>query len=212
MTFTQIQTEIRTRLDEASVIFWADADIREAINDGYQEMSDASEWYERNANINLTINTVYYDLTSSSILTDEFLAMKQAFNNQENWWLDPRTVWDLDASYRGWESVTGPPKRFFMRGLWFLGLDPKPPATSGTVRLYYSAMPAALSAGGDVPGFPQEFHFGLVEYALYDLLGQEAETQKALQHWKQYKGYEAALVDFVNHRISTPRLSGYKGA
>lgn len=211
MTFTQLQAEVRARLDEATANFYSDQDVKDALNEAYQEMADESEWYERNATIALTANAVYYDLSSASILTDEFLSLRWCYNTQTTRWLEPSSVYDLDRQYRAWENTTGAPDYFFMRGLWNVGLYPKPAATSGTVRLYYSAVPAALSAGGDTPSFHQEFHLGLVEYALYDLYGQDAETKEALRHWQQYRGYADGLRAWVQGRISRPRLESMKG-
>src|SRR6185295_4388477 len=101
----------------------------------------------------------------------------------------PTHVRNLDYhTYRLWESIAaGSLQNFFQRGLWWLGTFPQSPSDSSWVRFFYTALPATLSATTDTPGFPQEFHYGLVEYAVSDLLGQEGETKKAMAFWARYK-------------------------
>ena len=66
-----------------------------------------------------------------------------------------------------------------------------------------------MSADSDTPGFPQEFHFGIVEYALYDLFAQEGDTQKALKHWMDYEAYENALSKYVDGRMAKDKIGAF---
>jgi hypothetical protein len=204
MTFTQLQSEVRTRLNEASANFWANTDINTSINDGYAELSDASEWKESSASVATTANVTYYSLLTMT--SDEILSLRSAQNPTTKYWLQPADALYMDSQvHPRWENITSEPEYYLMRGLFQVGYTPKRNA-SGTILQFYSMMPAALSAGTDTPGFPQEFHFGIVEYALYDLLAQEGETDKSLTHWEQYLGYEKSLVEYVNSRIGHPRV------
>jgi hypothetical protein len=62
-----------------------------------------------------------------------------------------------------------------------------------------------MSAATDTPGFPEEFHAGLVDLAVSDLLAQERETSKALRYWDRGMGYGAELRQYVGGR---QRLAG----
>ena len=66
-----------------------------------------------------------------------------------------------------------------------------------------------MSAGTDEPGFHRTFHYGLVEYAVSDLLSQDNETDLALRVWKEYLLYENGLKDYVEGRASVPTVHGY---
>lgn len=205
MTFGEAQTKTRRRLNESSTVFFSDQDIKDALNEGYAEMADASEFYERQAMVPMIEGHTYYDLSLG--LPDTFLSPRRAYNPTTAKWLTPTDPRDLDYHrYTQWELMTGEPDMYLMRGNWWFGVSPKPSRDSVGMRLYYTAIPEPLSATTDEPLFPQEFHDGTVAFALSDLLAQMKETEKALKYWQIYKQYETALVDYVNGRTSVARL------
>lgn len=213
MTFAELQTEVFRRLDEDSSdpTFWSLADVKEALNDGYEEISDASEWYETDSPIDLVASQVYYDLTSV-LGSNTILSPKGIFNTTTEQWLDFTTDRDMDAEMLQWEIVDGEPQKCLLRGLWWLGLFPRPDsATPRAVRVYYSALPAPLVDGGDLPGFPEEFQYGLVHFAVGDLLAAERSTEKALGHFAEYGGYAARLTKYVQGRIAVDRITRLHG-
>ena len=206
MTFAELQTEVTRRLNESSTAaaYWTVQDVKDALNEGYAELSDASEWYERSATISKASQRTYYDLRTN--LSDTFLAPRRAFNVETNKWLDPINVRKLDFhTFRQWEINPGEPQMMFMRGLWWLGLYPRPNASTGTVTFYYTAMPPDLSADGDTPTFPQEYHLGIVLYALYELKSQERESKLAMKYFGEYEIYEKGLTKYVLQRQGLDR-------
>ena len=209
MTYTQLKAEVRRRLNETSANFWADADVNAAINDGYAEMSDVSEWYKRSSTVTLTTNTTYY--TPSTLTSTEFLSPVACQNATTKKWLEMVDERWLDENmYPRWESISSEPEYMLMRGLFKIGFTPKP-TTSRQLTFYYSSIPSALSSGSDEPGFPQEYHFGIVEYALYDLHCQEGEIDKALDNWKAYLEYENGLVKYSDNPIAIPKVNSFNG-
>jgi len=205
VTFLELQTEVFRRLEEdsSSPDFHTLQKIKDSINEGYEEISEATEWYETNLNISLTTST-YYDL--SSLTTRPFLSLSRVFNNQINQWLVTTDYRELDNQFPMWEANTGEPTKILMRGAWWLGLYPKAPAASGTIKLYHTGMPAALSADGDTPGFPQEFHPALLDYATYDRLCHDRQFDKAMQYWQAYQQGEQKLAEYVRSRIRMDRV------
>ena len=177
MNFGQMQTEVRRKLNETSATFWTNDDIKEALNEGYEEISDETEWYEREATIQTTANRLYHDLRT--VLSDTFLSLRRVWNTETQRWCYPTNPREKDGGYRQWELNQGEPQDVFMRCLWFLGQWPKRGGDSGRTRIVYTALPPAMDDGADEPDFPKEFHRGIVEYALSDLLAQERETKKA---------------------------------
>lgn len=219
MTFLEMQTEVQRRLEEsASGVFWTLAQQKTAINDGYEEMSDLCEWNETSQDVSLTTST-YYDL--SSVLTLPVLRVTRVFNNQTNRWLHPTDVREMDHTRRQWEDATGAAERWWIRGGWWLGLYPKASSATGTVKVFHTAIPTALSADGNTPGFAQEFHLGLVEYACYDLLCQDREPEKALKYWARFdkrdnlvggfQYYVEGLARYARQRDRYDRVMGYTG-
>ena len=210
MDFGELKTEVFRRLNESSSspVYWTEADVEESLNDGYQELADATEWYERHVTMDLLSHRTYYDMRY--VAEDTWLGPRRCFNNQTSRWLDPSNVNDFDSERVKWEDNGGEPQRFFMRGSWWFGVWPQPDADSGTLRLYYSGTPPTLTADADTIEIPLEFQEGVIEYAVYDLLAQEAETAKALSHWNAYKVFETALKAWVGGRLSPDRVGGMK--
>ncbi len=205
-----MQAEVFRRLEEssASPIFWTVAQVKEAINKGQREISDATEWYETSDTIALTASQYVYDLTDAVAgLSPLPLSVKACRNDQTLRWMRPTTVRELDtAGLQRWETSVGEPDMFAIRGLYWLQFERAVSSTAGTVTVFYSALPADLSANGDTPAFPQEFHLALVDFALYDLLCQDRENHKAIYFWEKYKTREEKLKRYVQQRESIDRV------
>lgn len=185
------------------------AEIKRAINRGYRETADVAEWNETSTALSLTANTTYFDL--STLISNKVLTVKRAYNNQTSQWLVPRDVRDFDENYQQWENITGEPSQFIVRGLWWLRFDRYKTSTSGTVTIHYTLVPTDLSADADTPAFPQEFHLALVDFAVADLLFQDAETKKGMRYWLRYKAGEEALKRYANQRAQVDRQGALHG-
>ncbi|HEX7767272.1 MAG TPA: hypothetical protein VF443_11195 [Nitrospira sp.] len=212
MTLLEMATETARRLREPrsgqmSGIYFSDEDIRDAVNEGYMELSDASEWFEEFVEIDLLKDRPYYDLFS--LIGPVFLSIKPAFDESTNRWLIPSTVRNLDNHDRRWERVTNRPQRVFLRGYRWMGLYPRitsdgSGADNTALKVYYTRLPEPMCADTDEPGFPEAFHKGCIEFALTDLYAEDGETKLALEAWTKYLAYEADLSAWVNHRAARP--------
>jgi hypothetical protein len=207
MTFAEMKALVARRLAEVNGrTFWTDADIAEAINLGYAELSDSTEWNEQHITLDLLNDRPYYDLRT--IIGDRFLAIRPALNIDTRRWLIPTVPRTLDMHDRRWERVMGEPQRFVLRGLWWLGLYPRVQADAGTVTLWDVELPDPLVHDDDEPGFPAAYHLGCVDFALSDLWAQDGEVTWALGAWQSYLATEAALQQWVDHRGFTPAMRG----
>ncbi len=205
MTFLEIQQEISRRLAEVQGrVFWSAGEIKTAANDGYMEISDQSEWYEKWVDIPLYNDHAYYDLRT--VVGGDLLSVKPGFDRQTNRWLIPSTVRQLDSRDRRWERVTGEPQRIFLRGLWWLGFYPRIQTDAGVIKQYYTALPPVLVEDWDEPGFPETFHDALIEFALADLWAMDGEATLADTAWAVYLQREAELIAWMGHRASVPQL------
>jgi hypothetical protein len=203
MTFAEMQERVSRRLGEGSSrVFWTLADVKEAINGGYMELSDQTEWREQYLEIDLLNSRPWYDL--QSIVGDNLLSLRPAFNEDTNWWLRMTTVRTLDSGDRRWERVTGQPQRMLRRGWRWLGLWPRMPGDSGTAKVYYTALPDPLVEDDDEPGFPGQFHMGCVDWAVSDLWAQDGEATFAEIAWQAYIDAEKALGAWIQHRAGDP--------
>ncbi len=206
MNFGEMQTKVRRRLNELTTVFYSDDDVKNAINEGYQEMADATEFYEREAMVPMLKKRTYYDL--KPILPNTFLSPRRIYNIETNRWLDPTDPRELDYhTYVRWELVEGAPEKYFLRGNWWMGVFPRPTKDSLGLRFYFTAIPPQFVESREEPEFPQEYHEGLISFALSDLLAPERESSKALMHWTSYLKYQNDLQQYVNQRVGIAKLS-----
>ena len=86
MNFGELKAEVFRRLEESSSspVYFTESEVEDALNEGYEEISDASEWTETSIEIALLPGQIYYWIGHPSVLA---LTPKQAFNNQNSRWL-----------------------------------------------------------------------------------------------------------------------------
>lgn len=203
MTLAEMKTDVRRRLNESGTEFFSDADIAESLQEGLDEIADITEYYEREATFNLLTGRTYYDLRT--ILPDTFLSPRRCWNTTTQRWFRPTDERDLDENtYVQWELTYGEPQSYLLRGNWWLGVFPRPTNDKGLCRFYGTAIPAPLS-DSDSPAFPVEFHPAAPEYALFDLNGQQRETEKALINWAAFVDYCVRLKKHVESRQQMAR-------
>jgi len=207
VTFAEIREEVRRRIQEVTSTFWTDAEVDSAIHAGEDEFSDAAEWYERWQTIDVLKDRPYYDLRTA--IRHDFLVAGPVFNDTTNRWLIPVQPRDLDRGDRRWEERITEPDHFMIRGLWWLSLWPWKGIEIGSVKQYYRALSPHMEEGADEPGFHRTFHYGLVEYAVADLLSQDAETDEALSTWAKYQEYESQVAAYYNNRAYIPSVHGH---
>lgn len=214
MNLGEIQTEINTRIEEdpATPVYWSGPQVIKAVNDCYEEMSEWSGWYERRATITKVAGT-YYDLWSTSVIAaPELVAWPlRVYNTNISRWLGPNHYRDLDRENFEWEKARGEPDQWFMRGSNFLGTFPRKSAGGGSMDVDFIGVPPALVNPTDTPGFPQEFHVGLVNGAMAALYAQDREWKKSQRYWGLYKTTREALKSFVGHRVAIDRRPIFGG-
>lgn len=206
-----MEAAVRDILNEtaSNPAYFTSADIRESLNDGLEELSDATEWYERTTPVQLLTKRTYYDLRGyeAPILTVNRIFLPSPVN-----WLVWTTTRELDGMiydifyYPQWEGTAGTIRWCFLRSLFWLGVHPQPSTDTDVARVSHTSIPPPLLQDGDSPDFPEEFHLALVEYAAYDLLVQDSETVLALRHWAEYQEGEKDLKDVVEQRQQIDRL------
>jgi len=208
MTRAEIRTEVQRRLRESSslAVFWTEADINASIDDGYEEMSDAAEWYVRHQIVDILEQQRYYDMRTQ--LRRGFLAIGPAYNPNTSRWLIQVSPRDLGNGDNRWERRVSEPEYMVIRGLWFVGYWPFKATAVGKIKQYYAALPPAMVQDTDEPGFADQFHYGLVEYALWDLFAQDGESDLAYAAWKLYIEFESRLGAHQPRVGQTPSVRG----
>lgn len=207
MTFAEMQAETRSRVEDLAGVFFSDDDVADAVNEGYEELSDATEWFEVWATIDLLDTRPYYDLRH--LFPYEVLIPGAAFNEQTNRWLEPSNMGDLDGAYRHPETVYTQPTRLIARSLYWLRYFPLVQQDAGTIKQYATCVPPRMALDRDTPGFPATYHRGCVEYAISVLAPQQGEVHRALEAWDAYLAYETGLQAWKDGRAASPMVRGY---
>jgi hypothetical protein len=193
-----MKADVRRRLYESGAEFFSDDDIATSIQEGLDEMADLAEYDEREATLELRAGRTYYDMRTT--LPDTFLSPRALWNTTTQRWLRATDARDQDEhTFSQWELTYGAAVSYLMRGNWWLGLWPRNTNDVGGVRVIYTAIPAPL-ADDESPAFPVEFHPAVPDYALFDLLGQERETDKALLLWASFLQAAAGLRKYTESR------------
>jgi hypothetical protein len=213
-TVREILDRVRLRLPQGSENFWSDADLLKAYNEGLDELSEGTEFFETHIGLRRRKFATYHDLRG--VLPETALRITGVFDPSAMRWVHPISVRDLDLWMgRGWEDHGTAPLYWFVRGLFWLGIYPRPGDDDSPVTIYFTAThPHAVAEGESnglesSPGIPPDHETTVEEYMLSDLFSQARESEKAMAHWQSYTAGEALLRDQVRQRITpdhVPRM------
>lgn len=209
ISFGQLEANVRVLYEAESTVRWKRSDFLKAANDGLDELSEGTGFYERFTQIPLKGRQTYYDLRG--FLPPDIIRVNSVWNSGEQIWLDPVGVRDLMV--QRWETVIGSPRRYLMRGINWLGVYPRPESdTNYPLLVYYAGhAPHFQDTASIVADIPDDFIPALEDYILYDLSAQDGETSKSLLHWSQYRNREKGLAALVKGRITTARSGALGG-
>lgn len=189
---------------------WPQSKFLEAANDGLDELSEATGFYERFVAIPLKGKQTYYNLMG--FVPDDAFQLNSVFNVTHQIWLSPATIDDMQV--QRWETVPGSPQKYIVRGAFWVGIYPRPSSDVGVIQVYYSGLaPHLVDSYSVLPAdLPDDFVTALDDYILYDLSTKDGETDKALEHWNSYYARQEALATYVEERIvkaRSGRLGGW---
>ena len=200
--FSTIIGNVRTQYEAESTVRWSNADIGAAINEGLDDLSETSRFYERHVSVPIAGQRIYYDLRG--FLPESALGITSVWSSVVEDWLQPVSPKELKSR---WEQSTGSPKSFFMRGLFWMAVWPKPETTTGFHRVYFAGHAPHFTFPQDVQrDLLDSFVPSLEEYALYELCAQDGETTRALSHWSEYSRRTKEITDFVERRTVSARV------
>lgn len=112
----------------------------------------------------------------------------------------PATLTELDALDPDWQTRTGDPERYVVRGFDLFGVYKKP-TVSANLTVTYARGPAALTTGG-TPEIPEEYHASLVDGAVPILRAKEGadELQKVIGRFGVFLAAATKHAAFVKQR------------
>lgn len=198
-TFQQIEDNVRQNLDDSGVTYFSVADVRNSLQDIYDEICTLTQCVVKKVNLPFITNKNYYNFRE---LVPDFMAVTAIFSYLTNLWLiDDKTLKDFDRSRPDWENWTGSP-------IWWApcndskhtALVPKLVEGTNTFDLYYWAQAPTVKST-ESPLLPFDFH-NLVEVGVTaDLLEQAEEYSKAQSYLSDYWGYDESGEPSFNRGI-----------
>lgn len=199
--YSQIIDRVRTLNEAESSVRWSNSAIGDAVNEGLEDLSEVTRFYERHVTIPIGSRRNYYDLRG--FLPENALGVTSVWCSLTETWLNPRSPQDMRSR---WEQSVGPPLDFFMRGLFWLVVFPRAESSTGYLRVYFAATAPRFTFPQDViRDLSDEFVPALEEYTLYELAAQDGETTRALLHWEQYAKKAEEIANFVERRTVSAR-------
>lgn len=210
MTFLELQDTTLRELEEAtsSPVFHTRDEVKDALNQAYQDLAEETEFYEKDLTIDLVANQLHYDLAE---LDPTVISIRRIHNDQNSRFMYVRTVPQMDGAYQNWTEVTGQPEIVVPRSVLVFAVWPMAAVSSGTLTAKVAATPPSLSADADTPAFPDPFHRALIERAKAELLPAEREVAKARRCMDRYRVLAAALREWVTGRASKAGSSLFGG-
>lgn len=212
--FSEIISRVRTKFEAESSTRWSDRSIGNAINNGLDELSERTLFYERYVSIPKRAGQTYYD--TRGYVPEGALQFTRIWSTTLDNWLDPinaeslnlRTAPAVQLNPLLWEESQGDPTAWFVRGGWWFGVYPYPgESASGYLRVYFASLaPHFTHPQSVLEDLPDDFVPALEDYALYELNAQDGETSKALLHWKSFSERAGLLEDLVEKRMQTNRV------
>lgn len=210
-TLTVLRAALRVALGNPTVADVPEVDLTGHINSAYSDISRKYKWIEvvTNATITTVLGTADYTVPGS---INTIIKVRDDTNTRR---LLRRYLRYIAAL--GTQS-NGQPIRYARLDATQIKLSP-PPAGVYTIRVWGIAPVAALSADGDVPVLPTEWHIGIRLLAKHhyhrDQSGDEPKSRLARDDWREWvrdmptpQEIEAEEIDVG---VELPTLAGNDG-
>lgn len=203
MQFSELKTRVAEYLEDTSNAQWSAALVGQYINDAVRDFARRTKCYRRlSAALSASATTptnAFYTLPTDLM---ELEAVEDTVNNN---WLRPRSV---DTLPETWATETGTPSWYLFGefGWTELRVYPYPTSALTGLKVYYTALPATMSATTDTPtGIPDVFHVALVYFAVaacYRRNFEDADRAKAAEFQMLYEREVEDAIGRVGRKMS----------
>ena len=205
---SELITRVRRRYEAeagGSTTRFSDAAIKLYINEGLETLAEETGFYERYVTLPVAEKN-YYDLRGFT--PETVVTVNSVWSSTRNDWLKPITIEDLSTT---WEQTVGDPQGFFMEGINWLVVYPRPStSTTGYFRVHFQGVPGRFTHPQAVLGeLPDDHVTALEDYALYEMAAADRSPKRALLHWASYQKREKAFRDFADRRLVANRAGRF---
>jgi hypothetical protein len=207
-TLATVRALVRRRFEQEGIVRLTNARLDEAINAGVDEVAEMTGFRETYAVIDQKAGRTYYDLRQ--LFPDEVVMVTSIWSPELGIWLDYEPP--DNYQFRQWEDVSGSPRKWFMRGLFMLGLFPHNTSAGERLHIYFQARHKPLVNDVDpLLDIPKDLVVAVVDYALFDLHMQDRQGEKAKAAYAEFKKNLDRLGYHINQRVTRPRIGRIGG-
>jgi hypothetical protein len=163
MTLSSLRTEAWQRLDEPGdgTGYYSAPEVDSALNRAQRLFVLRSLCLETTAPLILTVGVTWYHLRDT--ISNWLVPLRVSLGGSK---LRPATVAQLAGLNGYWGSVEGAIERYAHLGFDSFATYRHPAGPGTTLTLIYAKTPIAMSAGGNVPEIPEEYHPALIDGAI----------------------------------------------
>jgi hypothetical protein len=206
-TLSELRTQVRDRIDEATAKFWTDTQINSWINEGARDLARRGEVLQTRDEITSIAGTQEYTLPSDvvRVYRVEYEDSSQTivpleyrdFNNMDSvWWSRQATT---ESTRPFWFTMWGYPPDLKII------VYPTPANSDEILRVFYYSVPATVSGDEDPIAVPTGWEDAIVLYAEYVALRKDGDAR-----WQEAKAiYEEKVSQLID---VTRRWSDQAGA
>ena len=175
--------KVRLNLNSSGVGgYYSAQDMDDCFADTYDDIVCQTLPFEKDVDISLVGNRVFYDFYS---IIPDYIFPLAIFHQDQNRWLTQKSERYLETINPRWEQRHGNPIHFVIIDYQYVGIYPHPSESTGTLTVYYKYRPPVhVDASSVVLSSHNDLMFtnGMTE----DLLAQSGEFQKASDYFKEY--------------------------
>lgn len=201
MQFSVIRTRCATRFRDASFDIVTDAQWKDYVNDAYADVQGATPFWPWLATSDVAL-TVLANARTTALPVNVY-RITALLNDTDDIRMRPFEGTSEHYAQYPTDADAGPPTQYRVLGTT-LYVYPKPTVTTA-LRVEYTKSAAELSADGDLPAFPAEFHRILVEGALANAYEDDANVQMA----QMYDANFAAGLEGLKTAMLQPQQERY---
>lgn len=190
------QTYKRLDEDPDDPAYFTTTEVLNALNVGLRVMALLTLCIERTANFTITAATCWHTILDQLADCIKIFRVRKGATR-----LQPTTFHEQDCYSAAWEATAGAVQVYLTIGCNLLAITPQP-AGGDTLSITYAACPATLTADGDVPEVPEEYHQDLIDFALFYLRLKEGglELKNAMANLMAFYDGALKLATYVRAR------------
>ena len=186
-------------------------EVRDAINEGLDDLSMYTSFYETSRVVDLPAGRVYHNVAGA--LGEDVMYITRAQNRLNSFWMDAESQLSMDGRvYSQWESNVGEPCTFIPIDITWFAVHPTREDDGARIRMFCIAIHPHLTSDEAVPDLPPDMHIALRKFALAELCLLDHEMDLYDAFFTEYAFLREKLAERVRGRFARDRVAGVRYA